>query len=69
MSKNLTYKKSTTTALKACGILDIINGTIDINGTEKKILSLLKDFEGAEVELTVKVKDEEELDEPTSDEE
>lgn len=69
MSKNLTYKKSTTTALKASGILDIVNGTIDIDGVEKKVLSLLKDFDGAEVELSVKVKDEEELDEPTSDEE
>lgn len=69
MSKNLVYKKSTTTALKACGILDVVNGIINIDGSEKKVLSLLKDFEGAEVELTVKVKDEEELDEPTSDKE
>lgn len=69
MSKNLVYKKSTTTALKACGILDVASGIINVDGADKKILSLLTDFEGAEVELSVKVKDEEELDEPSSDEE
>ena len=36
---------------------------------ERKILSLLADFNGSAIELVAKVKDEEELTEPTSDEE
>ena len=66
---NFTYKKATTTTLKACGIVDIEKGTIEIDGEDKKILSLLVDFNDATIELVAKVKDEEELDEPTSDEE
>ena len=66
---NFTYKKATTTTLKACGIVDIEKGTIEIDGEDKKILSLLADFYGAAIELIAKVKDEEELSEPTSDEE
>ena len=38
-------------------------------GEDKKILSLLADFNGAAIELVAKVKDEEELDEPTSNKE
>ena len=38
-------------------------------GEDKKILSLLADFNGSAIELVAKVKDEEELTEPTSDEE
>ena len=47
----------------------IEKGTIEIDGEDKKILSLLADFNGAAIELVAKVKDEEELSEPTSDEE
>lgn len=63
------YKKATTTTLKACGIVDIEKGTIDIDGEEKKILSLLADFNGAAIELVAKIKDEEELNEPVSESE
>ena len=66
---NFTYKKATTTTLKACGVVDIEKGTIEIDGDDKKILSLLADFNCAAIELVAKVKDEEELSEPTSDEE
>ena len=66
---NFTYKKATTTTLKACGIVDIEKGTIEIDGDDKKILSLLADFNGSAIELVAKVKDEEELSEPTSNEE
>ena len=62
---NFTYKKATTTTLKACGIVDIEKGTIEIDGDDRKILSLLADFNGVAVELVAKVKDEEELSEPT----
>ena len=66
---SFTYKKATTTTLKVCGIVDIEKGTIEVDGEEKKIISLLSDFNGGAIELVAKVKDEEELDEPTNSEE
>lgn len=61
MAKELTYKKATTVTLKACGIVDIDNGTIEIEGENKKILDLLKDFDGCYTELQAKISDSEEL--------
>lgn len=62
---NFSYKTTTTTTLKVCGILDILSMTIDVDGEEKKLSTLLSDFNGGGIEINVKVKDEEELDEPT----
>jgi hypothetical protein len=62
------YKKVTNTTLKACGILDTDNGTINVDDVEKSITTLLSDFNGAYVDLIVKTKDEEELNEPVNDE-
>lgn len=68
--KNLQYKKVTTTTLKVGGFLDTSRMIVDVDGVEKDIKTLLSDFDGACIELSVKVKDEMELDEPTdSDEE
>lgn len=68
---NFAYKKTTTTVLKVAGIMDTDKMTIDVNGEEKKLSTLLSDFNGGGVEINVKVKEEDELDEPTesSDEE
>ena len=66
---SFTYKKATTTILKVCGIVDVEKGTIEVDGEEKKIMSLLSGFNGDAIELVAKVKDEEELDEPTDSEE
>lgn len=66
---NFTYKKAVTTTLKVCGVIDVENGTIDVDGEAKKILSLLSDFNGGSIELVAKVKDEEDLDEPVIDSE
>lgn len=65
------YKKTTTTAMKVAGIIDTDNMTVDVDGEEKKLSTLLSDFNGAGIEINIKVKDEEELDEPieSSDEE
>lgn len=65
MAKNFSYKKQQAIILKASGILDIEGLTINIDGDEKDIKTLLKDFEGVEVVLTVQTKVDEELDEPT----
>lgn len=68
---NFAYKKTTTTVLKVAGIMDTDKMTIDVDGEEKKLSTLLSDFNGGGVEINVKVKEEDELDEPTesSDEE
>ena len=65
---NFSYKKTETTVLKVTGYLNPDTMTIEVNGEQKELRTLLKDFTGACVELNVKVKEEEELDEPTSDE-
>lgn len=62
---NFAYKKTTTTAMKVAGILDTDNMTVDVDGEEKKLFTLLSDFNGGAIEINIKVKDEEDLDEPT----
>lgn len=62
---NFAYKKTTTTAMKVAGILDTDNMTVDVDGEEKKLSTLLSDFNGGVIEINIKVKDEEDLDEPT----
>lgn len=62
---NFAYKKITTTAMKVAGILDTDNMTVDVDGEEKKLSTLLSDFNGSAIEINIKVKDEEDLDEPT----
>lgn len=61
---NFAYKKTVTTAMKVAGILDSDNLTVDVDGEEKKLSTLLSGFNGAPIEINIKVKDEEELDEP-----
>ena len=62
---NFAYKKTTTTAMKVVGILDTDNMTVDVDGEEKKLSTLLSDFNCGAIEINIKVKDEEDLDEPT----
>lgn len=65
---NLSYKKATTITLKAAGMVDIKKGTITVDGEEVAITALLKDFDGIEVDISCKIKQEEYLD-PNFDEE
>lgn len=62
---NFVYKRTETTAMKIAGIIDTDNMTIDVDGEEKKLSTLLSVFNGGGVEINVKVKEENELDEPT----
>lgn len=62
---NFTYKKTLTTQMKVVGTLDTDMMTIEVDGENKKISTLLSDFEGECIEITVKTKAEQELDEPT----
>ena len=62
---NFAYKKITTTSMKIAGIIDTDNMTVEVDGEEKKLSTLLSVFNGGGVEINVKVKEENELDEPT----
>ena len=50
--------------MKASGLYDADKMTIEIDGEEKDIKTLAKDFNGLEISLTIQVKQDEELDEP-----
>lgn len=68
MAKSLSYKETTTVNLKVAGLLNLKNNTvkieIDDDLVEKRLHDLLKDFDGQEIELSVKVKNEQELELP-----
>ena len=68
---NFVFKEPKQTSMKIAGIIDTDNMTIDVDGETKKLSTLLSVFNGGGVEINVKVKEENELDEPTesSDEE
>lgn len=66
---NFSYKRTETTTLKAAGIIDTDRMVIEVNGEEKKLATLLSDFNGGEIEINIKVKNEEELDPPESPDE
>lgn len=65
---NFAYKKTETTSMKVVGILDTNRMTIDVDGDEKSLSTLLSDFNGGCMEINIKTKSEEELDEPTANE-
>lgn len=66
---NLVHKRSTTTSLKTAGLIDVENMTITVDGEDKKLSRLWKDFEGSEVEIVIKVKVDEDIPEPTASDE
>ena len=59
-----TYKKTLTTSMKVTGILKPQTMVINVDGEDKQLSTLLRDFANMPVEINIKVKDEEELDEP-----
>lgn len=65
---NFVFKKTETTNMKIAGIIDTDRMTVDVDGEEKSLATLLSVFNGADVDIQVKIKSESELDEPTSDE-
>lgn len=66
---NFVFKEVKTTSMKAAGILDADNMTIDVDGEPKDIKTLLSVFNGTPIELNIKIKEESELDEPTASDE
>ena len=69
MANAFSFKEITTKTMKITGMVDTDNMTIDVDGEEKKLSTLLSVFNGTDVDIQVKIKSESELDEPTSDEE
>lgn len=69
MAKELSYKKSVSTTLKAVGLFDANAMTLEIDGSSKKLHKLLEDFDGCSLELTAKVSYHEDLDIPNTAEE
>ena len=65
---NFVYKKTETTSMKVVGILDTDRMTIDVDGDKKNLSTLLSDFNGGCMEINIKTKNEEELDEPVANE-
>ena len=61
---NFSYKEVKTTTLKVAGILDANRGTIEVDGVEKRLSTLLSDFNNECVEFTIKIKEDIQLDEP-----
>lgn len=64
---NFTFKETKTTAMKIAGMIDTDRMVIDVDGEEKNISTLLSPFNGGEVEINVKVKEEADLDEPVAE--
>lgn len=67
--KNFSYKRTEITTMKAAGIIDASKMTIEIDGADKSLSNLLWDFHGAFIEINIKIKDEEDLDEPDTEDE
>lgn len=61
MAKELTYERSTSTVLKAVGVLNLDTGVIEFETESKRIGDLLADFDDMNVELCCKVKTKEDL--------
>ena len=65
---NFVYKKTETTSMKVIGVLGTDKMTIDVDSDKKSLSTLLSDFNGGCMEINIKTKNEEELDEPVSKE-
>lgn len=66
MAKSFSYKLTTTKAMKVAGIIDTDTMTMDVDGEEKDLSKLLSEYNGSIVEVVVRTKDEQDLDEPDS---
>ena len=62
MAKNYIYKQNTVTKMVIKGIYDADYGIVSSEEDDIKLLDKLRVFEGAQVEIAVTVKSEEDLD-------
>lgn len=61
MAKNYLYKESKVTTKKMAGFYDAEKHAVDVDSENKDIIEELKDFEGAPIEIVIKVKEENDL--------
>lgn len=61
MAKSLSYKKTTTTTVKAVGYIDIEKGIIETEEGNVSFKDLLKDFDGKYGEFQMREKTDEDL--------
>ena len=64
MAQCFSYKETKTTTMKVAGILDTDAMVIHTDDGERSIKTLLSYFNGAEIDFSIKVKSERDLDEP-----
>lgn len=64
--KNFVYKLTKTKKMKLAGMIDTDIMTINIDGEDKRLSTLLSEYNGCEIEMTINVKTEEDLDEPVA---
>ena len=67
MATTFAYKETRTRKMSLKGDLDVSNMTITIDDIDKKLSTLLKEFDGLYVEMTIGVKSDEDLEEPEED--
>lgn len=58
---NLVYKQTTVTTKKMAGYYDADKHEIEVDGVAMDILKALSDFNGAPLEIVVKIKEEKDL--------
>lgn len=61
---NFVFKETKQTSMKVAGIIDSDNMIIYTDDEPRKLATLLSAFNGAQIDLQIKVKEERELDEP-----
>ena len=64
---NMKYQKTEQITLSLKGFIDPVDMTIDIDGQVKKLSTLLSEFAGGFVEMSVKMKDQTDLQEPVEE--
>lgn len=67
MAANFSYKRNETTSMKLVGYLDTDNMLIEIDNEEKKLQTLLSEFNGGRVTMTIEIKSVQNFDEPCED--
>lgn len=65
---NFIFKRTEQKAMKIAGMIDTDAMIINVDGDDKKLNTLFSPFNGCNVDITIKVKSEDELDEPTDEE-
>lgn len=58
---NYVYKESKVTTKKLVGMYNAEAHTIEVDGENKDVIEEFKDFEGAAIEIVIKVKEETDL--------